>query len=215
MRLALDDFGDGRSSLRLWSEARPDFVKSTNTSFTISSHIRENLQMLRAIRALPTCSAPSSWPKALKPRTICALRDLDIPYGQGWLLGRPTLTAQHALQVPPWRSCRTAASPSAPSGPILPPRNPAWSSSAAGADGHAGNAERHHCTPVHAPYRVACHRAAGRRSSPALINRQQFMNHYATLYFREVHGRKPCLAFANPRRAWWSSTAMSNSSSVS
>jgi len=31
----------------------------------------------------------------------------------------------------------------------------------------------------------------------ALINRQQFMNHYATLYFREVHGRKPCLAFAN------------------
>ena len=32
----------------------------------------------------------------------------------------------------------------------------------------------------------------------ALINRQQFMNHYATLYFREVHGRKPCLAFANP-----------------
>ena len=31
----------------------------------------------------------------------------------------------------------------------------------------------------------------------ALINRQQFMNHYATLYFREVHGRKSCLAFAN------------------
>jgi diguanylate cyclase (GGDEF)-like protein len=32
----------------------------------------------------------------------------------------------------------------------------------------------------------------------ALINRQQFMNHYATLYFREVHGRKPCMALANP-----------------
>ena len=26
-RLALDDFGDGRSSLRLWSEVKPDFVK--------------------------------------------------------------------------------------------------------------------------------------------------------------------------------------------
>ena len=31
----------------------------------------------------------------------------------------------------------------------------------------------------------------------ALINRQQFMNHYATPYFREVHDRKSCLAFAN------------------
>ena len=26
-RMALDDFGDGRSSLRLWSELRPDYVK--------------------------------------------------------------------------------------------------------------------------------------------------------------------------------------------
>ncbi len=26
-RVALDDFGDGRSSLRLWSEVKPDFVK--------------------------------------------------------------------------------------------------------------------------------------------------------------------------------------------
>ncbi|MGV2480865.1 UNVERIFIED_CONTAM: diguanylate phosphodiesterase, partial [Salmonella enterica subsp. enterica serovar Weltevreden] len=30
-----------------------------------------------------------------------------------------------------------------------------------------------------------------------LINRQQFMTHYATPYFREVHGRKPCLQQAN------------------
>jgi EAL domain-containing protein (putative c-di-GMP-specific phosphodiesterase class I) len=32
MSVALDDFGDGRSSLRLWSELSPDVVKSTSTS---------------------------------------------------------------------------------------------------------------------------------------------------------------------------------------
>jgi diguanylate cyclase (GGDEF)-like protein len=31
----------------------------------------------------------------------------------------------------------------------------------------------------------------------ALINRQVFMNHYATLYFREVYGRRPAIAHAN------------------
>jgi GGDEF domain-containing protein len=31
----------------------------------------------------------------------------------------------------------------------------------------------------------------------ALVNRQQFMDHYATLYFREVHGKKPCITHAN------------------
>jgi len=31
----------------------------------------------------------------------------------------------------------------------------------------------------------------------ALLNREQFMNHFAALYFRELHGRKPCVMFAN------------------
>ena len=33
----------------------------------------------------------------------------------------------------------------------------------------------------------------------ALINRQSFMNDYARLYFREVHGRRPCLSYGNSK----------------
>lgn len=72
MSLALDDFGDGRSSLRLWSQLKPEFVRSTSISPRTSA-------------AMPTCSrrfrrrsksAQSSirvWlPRELKPWKICA-----------------------------------------------------------------------------------------------------------------------------------------------
>jgi GGDEF domain-containing protein len=32
----------------------------------------------------------------------------------------------------------------------------------------------------------------------ALLGRQQFLDRYAKLYFKELYGRKPCMTFANP-----------------
>lgn len=200
IRLALDDFGDGRSSLRLWSEVKPDFVKiDKHFIHAISAH-PEKLQMLQAIKGIAEMFGTQLIAEGIETREdLHALRDLDIPFGQGWLLGRPAqaprtrledaaltvLQDRHVAVLP--HLGQTARPGILRSIPMV--QAPAVSPETTN-DAVAALFQAHptlHALPV----------VEG--SHPlALINRLQFMNRYATLYFREVHGRKPCLAFANP-----------------
>jgi len=200
MRLALDDFGDGHSSLRLWSEVKPDFVKIDKYFIHDIAEHPENLQMVRAIKGIADMFGTQLVAEGIETQDdLRALRDLDIPYGQGWLLGRPALTARQALEAPAlevMRDRRVAVLPhltqSARPGilrglqvvpaPTATPETP----NDTVAELFMQHPELHALALVEDEHPVA------------LINRQQFMNHYATLYFREVHGRKPCMAFANP-----------------
>lgn len=199
-RLALDDFGDGRSSLRLWSEVKPDFVKIDKYFIRDISEHPENLQMLQAIKGIADVFGTTLIAEGIETADdLRALRDLDIPYGQGWLLGRPSPIAQPAVMdtaLKVMQDRRVAVLPhlgqTARPGILrsllvvqAPTASPATSNDAVAAMFHEH-------TDLHALAVVDGTRPV------ALINRQQFMNHYATLYFREVHGRKPCLAFANP-----------------
>ncbi|WP_044398899.1 EAL domain-containing protein [Acidovorax temperans] len=198
-RMALDDFGDGRSSLRLWSEVKPDFVKIDKYFIREISDRPENLQMLQAIKGIADVFGTTLIAEGIETQDdLRALRDLDIPYGQGWLLGRPAAMARETIEGPALdvlHDRRVAVLPhlgqtARPS--ILrslhvvqaPPVTPTTTNDAVAAMFHE-RTELHALAVVDGTQPVA------------LINRQQFMNHYATLYFREVHGRKPCLAFAN------------------
>ncbi|WP_082606959.1 phosphodiesterase [Acidovorax sp. Root275] len=198
-RMALDDFGDGRSSLRLWSEVKPDFVKIDKYFIRDISNQPENLQMLQAIKGIAHVFGTKLIAEGIETRDdLRALRDLDVPYGQGWLLGRPARAPREAVDGPAldvMQDRRVAVLPylgqTARPGILrsllvvqAPTAAPATSNDAVAAIFH-----QH--TDLHALAVVDGTRPV------ALINRQQFMNHYATLYFREVHGRKSCLAFAN------------------
>ncbi|WP_404299997.1 EAL domain-containing protein [Alicycliphilus denitrificans] len=199
MRLALDDFGDGHSSLRLWSEVRPDFVK-IDKYFTrdIGQH-PEKLQVLQAVRGIADIFGTTLVAEGIETsEELRALRDLDIPYGQGYLLGRPATEAREAIEPPALavlRDRRVAVLPH--SGQHVRP----------GILRHLLMVQAPTVTPQTSNDSVAAlfrahaelHALAVLEDNRpvALINRQQFMNHYATLYFREVHGRKPCSAFAD------------------
>ena len=118
-----------------------------------------------------------------------ALRDLDIPLGQGWLLGRPAMAPREAVDdaaLEVMHDRRVAVLPhlgqTARPGILrsllvvqAPTAAPATNNDAVAA------LFRQH-TDLHALAVVDGSRPV------ALINRQQFMNHYATPYFREVHG---------------------------
>ena len=198
-RLALDDFGDGRSSLRLWSEVKPDFVKIDKYFIRDISDHPENLQMLQAIKGIADVFGTQLVAEGIETRDdLRALRDLDIPLGQGWLLGRPATAPREAVDAAAlevMHDRRVAVLPhlgqTARPGILrsllvvqAPTAAPATNNDAVAA------LFRQH-TDLHALAVVDGSRPV------ALINRQQFMNHYATPYFREVHGRKSCLAFAN------------------
>ncbi len=199
LSFALDDFGDGRSSLRLWSELGPDIVK-IDKYFThgISSRARK-LQTLRALMQIAEVFGTTLIAEGIETADeLRAIRDLGIDLGQGFLLGRPdglprleiggpaaSVLVDKRVAVLP--TLRSAASPTrlralnvVDADPIAPTatndevaelffRHPAWPALAVVDDG----------TPK------------------AIVERHQFLDRYAKSFFKEVYGKKPCLAFAN------------------
>lgn len=199
MAIALDDFGDGRSSLRLWSELAPDVVK-IDKYFThdLSRHGRK-LQTLKALMQIAESFGSSLVAEGVESEDeLRVLRDLGIPFAQGWLLGRPAeaplgaappeaaaVLGDRRIAVMP--TLRSAASPrrlrvhqTVRAEPVAPQTsntevfalfdaNPGWHAIAVVHDGR----------PV------------------GLIGRQQFLDRYAKRYFAELYGRRSCMDFAN------------------
>jgi len=199
LALALDDFGDGRSSLRLWSQVRPDIVKIDKYfSGSIASH-SDKFKTVQALLQIADIFGTQLVAEGIEhPNDLRVIRDLGLAYGQGYLLGRPGTTVQDlvsadALQV--LHDHRVAVMP-----------EPRYVSRMG---------QLRHLSIVHAPT-VGPHTtndqvAALFQAHPelhalavvaderplAIINRRQFMDHYATLYFRELFGKRSCLQHAN------------------
>ncbi len=88
--IALDDLGEGFSSLRLWSEISPNFVK-------IDKHFVTNIQndpikqeFVRAIQKIASESGGLTIAEGIETRDeLAVIKDLKINFAQGYLLGRP------------------------------------------------------------------------------------------------------------------------------
>jgi EAL domain-containing protein (putative c-di-GMP-specific phosphodiesterase class I)/GGDEF domain-containing protein len=197
--LALDDFGDGRSSLRLWSQLRPDFVK-IDKYFTrdVSTHAH-NLLTLKALMQIAETFGTALVAEGIELQPDArVIRDLGVSFGQGYLLGRPGIHPRAAIEpaaADVLADSRVSVFPEA--------RRPLRS------------AQLRSVTVIDAPIaslatsndQVAeiflrqpeLHAIAvvdGDRPQ-AIINRHRFLNHYATPFFKELHGRKSCLSHAN------------------
>ena len=96
--IALDDLGEGFSSLRLWSEISPDFVK-------IDKHFLENinndsvkLEFVRAIQKIAAESGCLTIAEGIETREqLRVVKDLKINFAQGYLFGRPLPQFQESL----------------------------------------------------------------------------------------------------------------------
>jgi diguanylate cyclase (GGDEF)-like protein len=197
--LALDDFGDGRSSLRLWSQLKPEFVK-IDKYFT--KDISQNADKLKTIQALQQIAA--IFDTALVAEGIeteddlRVLRDLGIEYGQGYFLGRPAVLPREQIEAQAllvMQDRRVAVFPElrrASSGGSL-----SRLAVVAAPTVHAGTTNEElaaiFLTNAH------LHAVAVLEGSRPLgiINRAMFMNEFSKLYYREVSGRKSCLVHAN------------------
>lgn len=96
--IALDDLGAGYSSLRLWSELRPDYVK-IDRHFIDGIHqdavkrefVGSMLQMARASRATVIAEGIEL------PEELAALTDMGVDLVQGYLLARPQERPAHEV----------------------------------------------------------------------------------------------------------------------
>ena len=197
--LALDDFGDGRSSLRLWSELQPDIVK-IDKYFTrdLSRHAKK-LQTLRALLQIAEVFGSSLVAEGIETaEDLRVVRDLGVSLGQGFFMGRPDPAPREqieaaALQV--LRDQRIAVMPTMRTASVPGRLKEVFMIQAPTVTSrtvHDELAALFEARPeLHAAAIVDDEVPIG------LIDRRQFMERYARRYFKELYGKKPCITFAN------------------
>lgn len=199
IQIALDDFGDGRSSLRLWSEVRPEVVKIDKYFIKdISSHT-DKMKTIQALQKIAVIFDSELVAEGIETADdLRLLRDLGITYGQGYLLARPndlprTVVQPEAVAVVINR--QVAVYPEARQGAVanIFDRLKIMQAPTIAASTHNDQVAELFLTHphLHALPMVAGDRPIG------IINRVDFLNHYSKLYYRELWGSKPCLQWAN------------------
>ena len=199
LRFALDDFGDGRSSLRLWAELRPEIVKIDKYFIHDVPTLPIKVQTLRGLTRFAETFGTTLVAEGIETADeLRVVRDLGIELGQGYFLGRPQAVPAMSVLRPAGETIISAEIA------VLPEIT-----RAAGAD---FTVERLAVwvSPLH-PQTVIDDVAKHLAGDPALravalveegrpvgvINRQTFVDSYAKPYFKELYGRKPCVMFAN------------------
>jgi EAL domain-containing protein (putative c-di-GMP-specific phosphodiesterase class I)/GGDEF domain-containing protein len=197
--LALDDFGNGRSSLRLWSEIQPAIVKIDKYFTRDLSQHAQKVQTLRALMQIADVFGSMLVAEGIETGDdLRVIRDLGISYGQGYFMGRPdpmprvriedvaqTVMADHRVAVMP---VMRSASSSGRTKDLLVTQAPTVSPNM----DHDDVAELFEVHPnLHAVALVEDGVPVG------LLDRRQFMERFAKRYFKELYGRKPCALFAN------------------
>ncbi len=98
--IAIDDLGEGFSSLRLWSELRPEYVKIDMHFIQGINHDPVKLQFVRSIQEIAERSGTKVIAEGIETQAeLLVLRDLGVNFGQGYHLGRPNAKPAHAVSA--------------------------------------------------------------------------------------------------------------------
>lgn len=199
VQIALDDFGDGCSSLRLWTEVKPNIVKIDKFFARDIGDHGEKVQMLDALLRLAASLGTTVIVEGIETDVeLRVIRDLGVAYGQGYFFGRPAPLGVRAIDADARRELDSTEIA------VLP---------------EVGRA-------VHSDFRVERMLMRAPAVSPdtshqtvavmfqadeslqsiaivedgapvGMLNRERFFDQYAKPYFKELYGRKPCTLFAH------------------
>jgi diguanylate cyclase (GGDEF)-like protein len=197
--LALDDFGDGRSSLRLWSQIQPEFVKIDKYFTKDISHNADKLKTIQALQQIAVIFGTSLIAEGIETEDdLRVLRDLGIQYGQGFLLGRPAHLPR--IQIEPkarltLRDRTVSVFPEMRRAPSVGSISRLAVIKAPTVSLKATNDELARVFFKNPKLHALA--VVDELKPVAIINRTAFMNEYSKLYYREIWGQKSCMTHAN------------------
>lgn len=199
LAVALDDFGQGSTNLRMWSELRPEVVKIDLHFVQNVAQDADRADTVRALQRMAVIFGSELVAEGIEtPDDLRLLRDLGLEFGQGYLLGRPqhqpvVRIADDALAVLQSKQVSVA-----------PRERPSDTRNlldrlqiiVAPALSHQATCDEladllHHHSDLHAVALLDGQNPVG------LINRMHFLSEYSKRYYPELWGRKSCLHFAN------------------
>ncbi|MBU1424105.1 MAG: GGDEF domain-containing protein [Gammaproteobacteria bacterium] len=193
-KIAIDDLGEGFSSLRLWSELRPEFIKVDMHFVQGVDHDPIKLQFLKSIQHIAESCGTHVVAEGVETEAeLRVVKDIGIAFGQGYFIARPSPT-------PPLLASAAVGSIINSSNIAIFPMPEANRYSQMTAHKLLTYVE-----PV-LPETLNDHVFERFNANPALriipvvksgkplgiINRYQFIDRFAKPYQRELMGRKPC-----------------------
>lgn len=96
--IAIDDLGEGFSSLRLWSELRPEFVKLDMHFIQGINQDPIKLQFVRSVQQIAENANSQVVAEGIETRAeLMVIRDLGIACGQGYYIARPQAAPARSL----------------------------------------------------------------------------------------------------------------------
>lgn len=200
--IAIDDLGQGFSSLRLWSELRPEFVK-------IDRHFVQGVdgdavkrQFLHSIQEIARGAGSTVIAEGIETRgEMAAVIASGIALGQGYWFARPSATPAHE----PDAAARAELTDDSEGGrAVRSARSGRNAPTAASMIRDVPTVEMHATTEaVYAMFEA--HPAM--QSLPVLhegrpvglISRLSLIDRYARPYRRELYGKKPCSTVMDPK----------------
>lgn len=198
VRFALDDFGNGHSNFEMWNEIHPEVVKIDRYLIHGLAKSAERLAIVRALcQVAETLGADLVGEGVEEPDDLRMLRELGIPYAQGFLLGQPAPDTVEEINA----STRSVLSHP---GVAVPPRPRRPVMQRPMQLGHLvidapALTTRHTNSDVislFAQFPELHALAVVEESRPiGIINRRVFSERMAQPYTRELYGRKSCTTF--------------------
>ncbi|RJG04348.1 GGDEF domain-containing protein [Noviherbaspirillum sedimenti] len=199
IQIAIDDLGEGFSSLRLWSEIRPDYVKIDMHFIQGIDRDPVKLQFVQSIQQIARKSGTVTIAEGIETDTeLRLLQELGIGWGQGYRIARPlaqpalAITAELVARIRHNAALATAGNQRGFNLPtalkllrIVPVATPDTSTNAV-------------YTTFAADAGLEVMPVVRNGVPLGIINRFQFIDRLARPYQRELYGKRSCTAFMTP-----------------
>lgn len=195
--IAIDDLGEGFSSLRLWSELKPDYVKIDMHFIQGIDHDPVKAQFVRSIQSIAEKSGTRVIAEGIETQAeLIAVRDLGVACGQGYHIARPHPSPARAVSAEVAKLLSNNQS--------MPPRRQTTSFE------QVATVEKILKTPPTISSKMLNNQvddiflqnpklqmiAVVDDGVPiGIINRYHMIDRFARPYQRELYGKKPCAVF--------------------
>ncbi|MBI5006244.1 MAG: phosphodiesterase [Nitrosomonadales bacterium] len=193
-KIAIDDLGEGFSSLRLWSELRPEYIKIDMHFVQGVDRDPIKLQFLKSIQQIAESCGTQVIAEGVETEAeLKVVKDIGIALGQGYFIARPSPT-------PPLMASSETNRIINASNIAIFPKSELNRRSQTTAHKLLTYVEPAHPDTLND---IICDRFHGNPSlrvipvvkngAPlGLINRYHFIDRFAKPFQRELHGKKPC-----------------------
>lgn len=200
-QIAIDDLGEGFSSLRLWSELRPAYVKIDMHFIQGINLDKVKLQFVRSIQQIAEATGTLVIAEGIETQTeLLLIRDLGIACGQGYHIGRPSNDppTEVPVEIKKTLGYRGVA--------VYPQESNTRQTNASALRLLRTVQPVSPCTPnidvleifAHAPD-LEVIPVVDKGLPLGLITRRHLADRFAMQFMRELHGKKRCDTFMDPQ----------------